>query len=59
MWHKKIELKGIIKGETVEKIVEEYASKKQVYNMTDIKKNFAMITADAKTTKNVYLHQKI
>lgn len=51
MWHKKIELKGIIKGETVEKIVEEYASKKQVYNMTDIKKNFAMITADAKTTK--------
>lgn len=51
MWHKKIELKGIIKGETVEKIVEEYASKKQVYDMTDIKKNFAMITADAKTTK--------
>lgn len=51
MWHRKIELKGIIKGENVEKIVEEYASKKQVYKITDIKKKFAIIAADAKTTQ--------
>ncbi len=59
MWHKKIELKRNNKRRNSRKIVEEYASKKQVYNMTDIKRIFAMITADAKTTKNVYLHQKI
>ena len=58
MWHRKIELKGIIKGETVEEIVEEYASKKQVYDMTDIKKNFAMITADANTTKKCVFSSK-
>ena len=60
MWHRKIQVQGIIKGESVEKIVEEYANKKQVYNMTDIKKNFAMIAADAKTTnKCVFISKNI
>lgn len=60
MWHRKIELKGIIKGEVVEKIVEEYASRKKVYNINDIQKNFAMVTADAKTTKKcVFISNKI
>lgn len=49
--HRRLELQGMIKGENVEKIVEQYAKEKEIYKMSDIKKNFAIITADAKTTK--------
>lgn len=60
IWHRKLELQGLIKGENVEQMVELYANQKGIYQMSDIKKNFAMITADAKTTKKcVFISKKI
>jgi len=57
---RKLELQGLIKGEKVEKIVEKYANKKEIYKVSDIKKNFAIITANAKTTKKcVFISKKI
>ena len=41
----------MIDGLEVEKMVTKYANKKEIYRMTDIKTNFAMVTVDAKTTK--------
>lgn len=52
---KKIDLQGIIDGDQIEKIVEKYASKKEIKKMSDIQKKFAMITVDGITTKKTIL----
>lgn len=52
---KKIDMRGLVEGNRIEKIVEKYANQKEVYKISDIQKKFAMITVDAKSTKKVIL----
>lgn len=42
---------GLIDGKIVEDIVNKYANKKEIYKVSDIKTDFAIVTVDAKTTK--------
>lgn len=55
---KKFELSGVIAGETLEELVESYAKKRNFNSMNDIKKNMAIITVDAKSTKECVLWTK-
>lgn len=52
---RKINLQGIIDGKRIEELFKYYARKKEIYKISDIKKGFAMITADAKTTRKCVL----
>lgn len=57
---KTVDLPGIIKGEKVEDLVNKIAKIKNVENINDIKKPFAVITVDAISTKEYVLSsQKI
>lgn len=52
---KEASFQGLIDGKILEDIVEKYARKKEIYNLSDIQKKFAMVTVDAKTTKKCVL----
>ena len=55
---KEASFQGLIDGDVVEEIVNKYANKKEIYNINDVKKNFAMVTVDAKTTQKCLLYSK-
>ena len=55
---KDFELEGVIDGKKIEDIVDEYAEKKGIKKFSDINKNLAIITVDAKSTKKCILWTK-
>lgn len=57
---KEASFQGLIDGHVVEEIVNQYAHNKGLYEMSDIKTNFAMVTVDAKTTqKCIFISKNI
>ncbi|MBR3133183.1 MAG: patatin-like phospholipase family protein [Clostridia bacterium] len=52
---RKFKMKGFINGKTVEHIVDEIAEKKGVKKLSDINKKMAVVTVDAKSTKECVL----
>ncbi len=58
LFTKENSLAGIIRGEELENMILELASKKGFEKMRDINKNLAIVTVDAKTTKECILWSK-
>ncbi len=55
---KDLKLQGIIEGEKIENLVAKYARNKEIYKISDIKKNFALVTVDSKSTRKCILSSK-
>lgn len=51
IFKRNLKLQGMIDGNKIEKIVAEYARKKEIYKISDIQKKFGIVTVDAKTTR--------
>ncbi len=52
---KDLKLQGIIDGNKIENLVKKYAREKEIYTISDIKKKFAVVTVDSKSTKKFVL----
>ncbi len=52
---KDLKLQGMIEGEKIEKLVEKYAKNKNIHKISDIKRKFALVTVDSKSTKKCIL----
>lgn len=55
IFKKQLDLQGMIDGKKVERIIERYAGKKEIYKISDIPKKIAIVTVDAKSTKKCIL----
>lgn len=57
--HKELRMEGLIPGEKIENLVNEFAHKKGIENISDIKTNFAVATVDTISTKEcIFLSKK-
>lgn len=58
IFKRNLKLQGIIDGNKIEKIVADYARKKEIYKVSDIQRKFGIVTVDAKTTKKCIMASK-
>lgn len=55
MIKRNLRLQGIIEGSRIENVIQKYSRKKEIYKIGDIRKKFAVVTVDAKSTKKCIL----